>query len=138
MRLHIVKFGTKQKYPEGFRKFHLHLYGEKARKKINLVPLSNIKVLLSSNDLANDVETELLKIMKLNCFALHIESTYVATDAVLHVQVRIFLIHPGTFVKPMKILLVDSAIFDMFNDYFEKMKQTSFLLRCVHIWCQIF
>lgn len=55
------------------------MLGEKTEKKIDLVHLSNNTISQRMNDLANNVERELFKRIKLNCFAIQFdESTNVA------------------------------------------------------------
>ncbi|XP_067121126.1 zinc finger BED domain-containing protein 5-like [Centruroides vittatus] len=101
------------------------MLGEKAAKKIELVPLSNNTVSRRINDLANYVENELLKRIKLNYFAIQLdESTDVTNAAVLLVYVRYLFTNivqeDVLFAKPLKTYTTGEAIFDMINGYFEK------------------
>lgn len=101
------------------------MLGEKAARKIDLVPLSNNTVSRRINDLANDVENELLKRIKFNYFAIQLdESTDVANAAVLLVYVRYIFTNivqeDVLFAKPLKTYTTGEAIFDMINGYFEK------------------
>ncbi|XP_067126358.1 zinc finger BED domain-containing protein 5-like [Centruroides vittatus] len=97
----------------------------RAAKKIELVPLSNNTVSRRINDLANYVENELLKRIKLNYFAIQLdESTDVTNAAVLLVYVRYLFTNivqeDVLFAKPLKTYTTGEAIFDMINGYFEK------------------
>ncbi|XP_035225125.1 zinc finger BED domain-containing protein 5-like [Stegodyphus dumicola] len=101
------------------------MLGEKAAKKIELVPLSNNTVSHRINDLANYVENELLKRIKLNYFAIQLdESTDVTNAAVLLVYIRYLFTNivqeDVLFAKPLKTYTTGEAIFDMINGYFEK------------------
>lgn len=101
------------------------MLGEKAAKKIDLVPLSNNTMSRRINDLANDVESELLKRIKMSNFAIQLdESTDVANVAVLLVYVRYIFKNSFQedilFAKPLKTYTTGEAIFDLINGYFEK------------------
>ncbi|XP_035232558.1 zinc finger BED domain-containing protein 5-like [Stegodyphus dumicola] len=101
------------------------MLGEKAAKKIEVVPLSNNTVSRRINDLANYVENELLKRIKLNYFAIQLdESTDVTNAAVLLVYVRYLFTNivqeDVIFANPLKTYTTGEAIFDMINGYFEK------------------
>jgi hypothetical protein len=103
------------------------MIGEKAAKKLDLAVLSNSTVSRRINDLANDVERELLKRIKSNYFAIQLdESTDVANAAVLLVYVRYIFKNSiqenVLFAKPLKTYTTGAAIFDLFNDYLKKMK----------------
>jgi hypothetical protein len=66
------------------------MLGEKAAKKIDLVPLSNNTVSRRINDLANDVESELLKIITSNYFAIQLdEQTLQYCLSMLYIFLRI-------------------------------------------------
>lgn len=101
------------------------MLGEKAAKKIDLVPLSNNTVSRRINDLANNVESELIKRIKLNYFTIQLdESTDVANCAILLVYVRyIFknsIQEDVLFAKPLETYTTGAAIFNLINEYFEK------------------
>lgn len=85
--------------------------------KIDPIPLSNNKLSRRINDLANDVESKLLKRTELNSFKIQLdESTDVANAAVLLVCVRrIFnnsIQEDVLFVKPLKAYTTGGAIFE--------------------------
>ena len=96
------------------------MLGEKAARIIDLVPFSDNTVSRRINYLANYVENELLKRIKLNYFAIQLdESTDVANAAVLLVYVRYIFTNivqeDVLFAKPLKPYTTGEAIFDMIN-----------------------
>lgn len=99
-----------------YRKVYCIL-GEKAAKKINLIPLSSKAVSSRINNLVNNVKSELLKKIKLNYFVIQLgESTYVANIAVLLVSFKYifknFIQEHILFAKPLKTCTTREVIFD--------------------------